>query len=62
MDADSALLQLPDSLEEKIPVDADHSMIVKFDNNNSKTYISARDKLRQFEKDAPRVIAARFGK
>ncbi|KAL6886868.1 hypothetical protein GGI43DRAFT_426205 [Trichoderma evansii] len=27
--ADSALLQLPDSMEDKIPLDADHSMIVK---------------------------------
>ncbi|CAG7562602.1 unnamed protein product [Fusarium equiseti] len=60
VDTDSALLQLPDSLEEKIPVDADHSMIVKFDSETSKTYISARDKLRRFEKEAPSVIAARF--
>ncbi|RFN52394.1 hypothetical protein FIE12Z_3325 [Fusarium flagelliforme] len=62
VDTDSALLQLPDHLEEKIPVDADHSMIVKFDGNTSKTYISVRDKLRQFEKEAPNVIAARFCK
>ncbi|KAI1063203.1 hypothetical protein LB507_005556 [Fusarium sp. FIESC RH6] len=60
VDTDSALLQLPDSLEEKLPVDADHSMIVKFDNKNSKAYVSARDKLKQFEQDAPKVIAARF--
>jgi hypothetical protein len=60
VDADSALLQLPDSMEDKIPVDSDHSMIVKFDNRNNRSYTSARDKLRQFERDAPSVVAARF--
>ncbi|KAM6510829.1 hypothetical protein FSOLCH5_011275 [Fusarium solani] len=56
----SALLELPDSMEEKIPLDSDHSMIVKFDNKNNRGYTSARDKLRQFEQDAPSVVAARF--
>ncbi|KAI7759632.1 hypothetical protein LZL87_014155 [Fusarium oxysporum] len=60
VDTDSALLQLPDSMEEKIPIDSDHSMIVKFDNKNNRGYTSARDKLRQFEQDAPGVVAARF--
>jgi hypothetical protein len=48
-------------MEEKIPLDADHSMIVKFDNRNARGYSSARDKLRHFVKDAPSVVAARFG-
>ncbi|RDL35197.1 uncharacterized protein BP5553_07128 [Venustampulla echinocandica] len=60
VDADSALLQLPDSMEDKIPLDADHSMIVKFDNKNNRGYTSARDKIRQFEQNAPNVVAARF--
>jgi alpha-beta hydrolase superfamily lysophospholipase len=60
VDTDSALLQLPDSMEDKIPLDADHSMIVKFDSRNSHGYTSARNKLRQFEQDAPKVVAARF--
>lgn len=60
MDTDSALLQLPDSIEEKIPLDADHSIMVKFDNKNSRGYSSARDKLRKFEQDAPAVVASRF--
>jgi hypothetical protein len=47
-------------MEDKIPLDADHSMIVKFDNKNNRGYTSARDKLRQFEQDAPSVVAARF--
>jgi hypothetical protein len=48
-------------MEEKIPLDSDHSMIVKFDTKNSRGYTSARDKLRQFEQDAVGVVAARFG-
>ncbi|KAF9777834.1 hypothetical protein IL306_004310, partial [Fusarium sp. DS 682] len=60
VDTDSALLQLPDSMEEKIPLDSDHSMMVKFDNKNNRGYTSARDKLRQFERDAVSVVAARF--
>ena len=60
VDSDSALLQLPDSIEEKIPVEADHSTIVKFDARSNQCYTSVRDKLRQFEKDAPKVVAARF--
>jgi hypothetical protein len=34
-------------MEDKIPLDADHSMIVKFDNKNHRGHTSARDKLRQ---------------
>jgi hypothetical protein len=47
-------------MEGKVPVDADHSMIVKFDDRNNQGYTSARDKLRQFEQDAPNVVAVRF--
>ncbi|KAL5353528.1 hypothetical protein ACLOAV_001565 [Pseudogymnoascus australis] len=60
VDADSALLHLPPSIEDKIPLDADHSTMVKFDNKNNRGYTSARDKLRRFEQDAPAVVAARF--
>lgn len=60
VDKDSALLQLPDTMEEKIPLHADHSQIVKFDNRNAPGYRSALDKLRQFVQDAPAVVGARF--
>ncbi|KAH7385972.1 hypothetical protein BKA66DRAFT_490292 [Pyrenochaeta sp. MPI-SDFR-AT-0127] len=60
VDTDSALLQLPDSIEDKIPLHLDHSMMVKFDNKNAQGYSSALDKLQQFERDAPRVVADRF--
>jgi hypothetical protein len=57
---DSALLQLPDSVEEKIPLNADHTMIVKFDARADPGYTSARDKLLQYEKNAHSVVASRF--
>jgi hypothetical protein len=47
-------------MEEMIPLDSDYSTIVKFDNKNSRGYTSARDKLKQFEQDAPNVVMARF--
>ncbi|KAF2655155.1 hypothetical protein K491DRAFT_693174 [Lophiostoma macrostomum CBS 122681] len=62
VDADSALLHLPDHVEEKIPLETDHSMIVKFDARNTRGYTSARDKLRQYEQDAPHVVADRFSR
>ncbi|KAJ5963042.1 hypothetical protein N7501_007983 [Penicillium viridicatum] len=58
--ADSALLQLPDHTEDKVPLHADHSMVVKFDTRNEAGYRTALDKLRQFSKDAQAVVAARF--
>ncbi|KAF5676145.1 hypothetical protein FHETE_2272 [Fusarium heterosporum] len=60
VDKDSALLQLPDHMEEKIPLGSDHSMIIKFDDKNNQGYTSARAKLERFEKDAPKVVSARF--
>ncbi|KAK5989711.1 Ankyrin repeat domain-containing protein 6 [Cladobotryum mycophilum] len=60
VNTDSALLQLPDSTEENIPVDSDHSIMVKFDFKSNQVYTSARDKLKQFEQDAPKVVKARF--
>jgi hypothetical protein len=44
--ADSALLQLPDYVEDKVPLYADHSMVVKFDTRNAAGYRTALDKLR----------------
>ena len=60
VDAESALLQLPDSVEEKIPLDAAHTMIVRFDYKSNRAYASALDKLRQYEQGAPSIVAARF--
>ncbi|KAF2187072.1 hypothetical protein K469DRAFT_749453 [Zopfia rhizophila CBS 207.26] len=52
VDADSALLQLPNHLEDNVPQGADHSMIVNFKSKNERGYNSVRDKLQQFERDA----------
>lgn len=60
VDSGSALLELPDSVETKIPVNADHSQIVKFDSRNAEAYQTATHYLKQFEQDAKRVISDRF--
>ncbi|KAL4742399.1 hypothetical protein BDV11DRAFT_167246, partial [Aspergillus similis] len=60
VNADSALLQLPDHVEDKVPLHADHSMIIKFDTRHEPGYRTVLDRLRQFLEDAPRVVAARF--
>jgi len=60
VNTDSALLDLPDNIEAKIPVNADHSQIVKFDSRNTESYKTALEYLKQFEQDAGRVISARF--
>ncbi|GLA55854.1 hypothetical protein AnigIFM63604_002939 [Aspergillus niger] len=54
------LVFLPDHVENKVPLHVDHSMVVKFDTRNTAGYRTALDKLRQFSKDAPSVVAARF--
>jgi hypothetical protein len=58
--SDSAILQLPDSMEVKVPVNADHSQIVKFDNKTDDTYQMALRYLTVFEKDAGKTISGRF--
>ncbi|KFY34178.1 hypothetical protein V494_06986 [Pseudogymnoascus sp. VKM F-4513 (FW-928)] len=60
VDADSALLQLPDSMEDKIPLNTDHILMVKFNSRSDQGYRSARDRLKLFEQDATNVVAARF--
>lgn len=47
-------------MKEKILLNFDHSMIVKFDNKNNWKYINARDKFKQFKQNASSVIAIRF--
>jgi hypothetical protein len=61
VEADSALLQLPDNVEEKVPLHADHPSIVKFDSQNAPGYRTALNRLREFERDAATVVGKRFG-
>ncbi|RDW87375.1 hypothetical protein BP5796_03069 [Coleophoma crateriformis] len=60
VESGSALLDLPDSIETKIPVNADHSQIVKFDNRNFEAYKTATRYLKEFEQNAGEVVLARF--
>ena len=60
VDFDTAILQLPDSMETKIPVNKDHSQIVKLDHRNTDVYETAVGYLRQFEQDAGKVVSDRF--
>jgi hypothetical protein len=61
VDRDSAVLRLPDYVELQLPLDADHSTMVKFNDRNSPGYGIVLESLRQFEKDAVRVVADRTG-
>lgn len=54
------MLHLPDAMEEKIPLAVDHSELVKFNGKNAPGYRSVLSKLKQFERDAPTVVALRF--
>ncbi len=60
VDSDSALLQLTDSMETKIPIDADHSQMVKFDTRQAFGYQSVTNVLKEFESAASKVVQARF--
>ncbi|KAJ4256811.1 hypothetical protein NW762_008907 [Fusarium torreyae] len=56
----SATLQLPTFRERKIPVNANHSDMVKFSSPADVTYTSALKILREFVRDAPRVVESRY--
>lgn len=60
VDVNSAVLQLPDSIETKIPLAADHSTIVKFSSKEDTGYRIAVDRLKKFEKAAVETVSARF--
>ncbi|KAI9765188.1 MAG: hypothetical protein M1840_007781 [Geoglossum simile] len=57
---DSALLNLPENLEKKIPVENDHSDMVKFNTRSDRTYVSVLDQLRKYLEAAPGAIAERL--
>lgn len=54
------MLHLPDHVEHKVPISANHSNLVKFDSENASGYQTSKEQLLQFERDAPSVVAARF--
>lgn len=61
VEVESAVLELPDTLGVKIPLNADHSNMVKFSSKQDLGYTSALQYLREFERNAPAAVAARFG-
>jgi hypothetical protein len=60
VERDSALLQLPDSMQVKVKVDADHSNIAKFMDRKGEPYTTALRYLRQFELEASKEVPRRF--
>ena len=57
---DSALLGLQQAVEEIVAVEADHSMMVKFNSRNNPGYIKALDSLYRFEKEPKAVMERHF--
>jgi len=45
-----------------IPVDADHSEIVKFVSPSDKHYVVAMEQIRECIKESPRIVAERWKK
>ena len=57
---DSALLELPQAVEERVAAGGDHSTMVKFNSRNNPDYTKALDSLYRFEKDAKAVVEKHF--
>jgi len=61
--ADSATWALPtEAIHMQIPIDADHSNIVKFSDNYDHRYIAVRDRLHECVKKAPGIIKNRLAR
>jgi hypothetical protein len=45
---------------DQLPINADHSHIVKFGDSSDDDYVIIQSRIRQCVKDAPRVIQERF--
>ena len=57
---DSALLGLPQSVEERVAAEGDHSSMVKFRSRNNPSYSEALDSLYRLEKEARAVVERHF--
>ena len=59
--SESATYALPtEAIHMQIPIDADHSTMVKFSDNYDPTYITVRDRLYDCVKKAPGIIRDRL--
>ena len=57
---DSALLGLPQAVEERVAAGGDHSTMVKFSSRSNPGYTKALDSLHRFEKEARAVVERHF--
>jgi hypothetical protein len=57
----SAILQFPGYRERKIPVNANHTNMVKFGSRFDPTYTTILRMLREYTRDAEKVVASRYG-
>jgi hypothetical protein len=61
--SDSATWALPtEAIHMQIPIDADHSTMVKFSDNYDPHYITVRDRLYECVKRAPGIIENRLAR
>ncbi|KAL7268500.1 hypothetical protein RUND412_008873 [Rhizina undulata] len=60
VDTDSALLHLPKDLEDPIPVNSDHTNIVKFDNRRDTTYGDVVHRIQKYLKTGPSHVKERI--
>jgi hypothetical protein len=61
--ADSATWALPtEAIHMQIPIDADHSTMVKFSDNYDTHYVTVRDRLYECVKRAPSIIENRLAR
>lgn len=56
----SAILQFPGYRERKIPVNANHTNMVKFSSRFDPTYSTVLRMLREYVRDAERVVSSRY--
>ena len=57
---DSALLGLPQAVEERVAAGGNHSTMVKFSSRSNPGYTKALDSLYRFEKEAKAVVEKHF--
>jgi hypothetical protein len=61
--SDSATWALPtEAIHAQIPIDADHSAMVKYCDNHDPHYIAVRDRLYECVKKAPGIIQNRLAR
>ena len=57
---ETALLGLPQAVEEEVAVEGNHSTMVKFSSRNDADYIKALGSLHRFEKEAKAAVEMHF--